>query len=103
MRRPTLLGALALACLVTAATAAAHNLDHPVPSFAPAAPPSPTVLAGGTNASWELLGTISTGNPHTDLDFFTNGGETYAVGRHARDRAERRRPDDREADRRTAR
>ena len=63
---------------MAAATAAAHNLDHPVPSFAPAAPPSPTVLAGGTNASWELLGTISTGNPHSDLDFFTRGGETYA-------------------------
>ena len=27
---------------------------------------------------WELIETITTGNPHTDLDFFTQGGETYA-------------------------
>jgi hypothetical protein len=78
LRRSTLLGALGACSLIAAASATAHNLDHPAPSFAPAAPPSPTVLAGGTNSSWELLGTISTGNPHSDLDFFTHGGEMYA-------------------------
>ena len=42
------------------------------------APPSATVNSGGPGAEWELIETITTGNPHTDLDFFTQGGETYA-------------------------
>jgi uncharacterized repeat protein (TIGR01451 family) len=28
--------------------------------------------------AWELISTIPTGNPHTDLDFFTRNGEIYA-------------------------
>ena len=34
--------------------------------------------AGGAGAKWKLLTTFPTGNPHTDLDYFTWGGETYA-------------------------
>ena len=52
--------------------------DHPAPSFAPTAPPSPAFVAGGPGASWELLASIPTGNPHTDIDFFTQGDETFA-------------------------
>jgi hypothetical protein len=68
-----------------ASASAGHGLemllDHPAPSFAPAAPLSSTANSGGPDASWELLTTIPTGNPHTDADFFTRGGETYvAVG-----------------------
>ena len=37
-----------------------------------------TFNSGGRGADWELVGTVATGNPHTDLDFFTQDGETYA-------------------------
>jgi hypothetical protein len=60
-------------------TALAHEFDHAPPSFAPSAPLSSSVNAGGENAEWELVTTIPTGNPHTDLDFFTNDGITYAA------------------------
>ena len=66
-----------LLVLAAAATALAHDLDHPAPTFSRAAPPSPAVIAGGEDAEWELLNTIPTGNPQTDLDFFTVKGITY--------------------------
>src|SRR5918997_999489 len=53
-------------------------LDHPAPSFAPTAPPSPVFNSGGPGARWEHVASIPTGNPHTDIDYFTQGGETYA-------------------------
>ena len=59
-------------------TATAHEMDHPAPQFSPAGPPSANLNAGGENAEWELVETIPTGNPHSDIDFFNNGGETYA-------------------------
>ena len=60
------------------ATASALEMDHPAPSFSPAGPPSANLNAGGENAEWELVETIPTGNPHSDIDFFNSGGETYA-------------------------
>jgi hypothetical protein len=60
------------------ATAAAHEMDHPAPQFSPSGPPSANLNAGGENAEWELVETIPTGNPHSDIDFFNSGGETYA-------------------------
>ena len=67
-----------LAILAAAPVAHAHLLDHAAPSLgSPTAPPQ-IAMAGGPNAKWEFLATIPTGNPHTDLDFFTRGGETYA-------------------------
>ena len=72
----------------------AHEFDHPAPSFSPQGPPSANLNAGGENADWELVQTIPTELPHTDLDFFRSGGETYAsVGTLAAG-PERRRPDD---------
>ena len=68
---------LAVAALTTAPGALAH-MDHPVPSFSEPAPLSSAVNAGGENADWELITTIATGNAHTDLDFFTHKGDTYA-------------------------
>ena len=59
-------------------SAVAHEMDHPAPSFSPGGPPSSNINAGGENAEWELVSTIATGNPHSDIDFFRNGGETYA-------------------------
>ena len=80
----------ALACAFTIATAALlapasaaagdgeYALDHPYPPFAAPSPPPEGFQSGGPDAEWELLGTVATGNPHTDLDFFTQDGETYA-------------------------
>lgn len=77
--RATLSLVAALALTMPAAAVAGHGLlDHPAPSFSPGGPPSSEVNAGGPGAEWELIETISTGNPHTDLDFFTQAGETYA-------------------------
>ena len=72
--------ALATAAVVLGATgtAAAHLMDHAPPGGTEPAPASPAFQSGGQNAEWELVGTIPTGNPHTDLDFFQRGGETYA-------------------------
>jgi hypothetical protein len=68
-----------LLSLSIAAVAYGHNLDHSVPPFAePAGPLSSQVNAGGDDdVEWELLTTIPTGNPHSDIDFFTRGGDTY--------------------------
>jgi hypothetical protein len=76
-KRVAVLVAVAAACLGMYATAWAH-MDHPVPTFAPQGELSTAVNAGGEDAEWELVSTIPTGNPHTDLDFFRSGGEIYA-------------------------
>lgn len=69
-----------VAVAVPASAGAGHFLlDHPAPGFAPGGPPPAGVTSGGEGAKWELIDTISTGNPHTDLDFFTQGGNTYAA------------------------
>jgi hypothetical protein len=68
-----------LLSLALVAVAAAHKLDHNAPQLAPAnAPLSSQINAGGDGADWELITTIATGNPHSDLDFFTIGQDTYA-------------------------
>jgi hypothetical protein len=70
--------AAALALIGAVPVAQAH-FDHPAPTFAPSAPLSSAINAGGEGeADWELISTIPTGNPHTDLDYFRNGGELYA-------------------------
>ncbi|HEX8648998.1 MAG TPA: hypothetical protein VF715_19050 [Thermoleophilaceae bacterium] len=78
-RRSRIAAAAAAIAAVFAMPAAAHELDHPVPSFSPQAPPSLTYQSGGIEGiKWEFLGTFPTGNPHTDIDFFQRGGATYA-------------------------
>ncbi len=66
--------------LALPATAGAGHvlLDHPAPSLGTVGPPPVGVQSGGPGAEWELIETIATGNPHTDLDFFTQGGDVYA-------------------------
>ncbi|HVL97349.1 MAG TPA: hypothetical protein VM266_15950 [Solirubrobacteraceae bacterium] len=77
MRR-NIVAAAALAAALAAPSAYAH-LDHPVPTISGTAPPLSTEFnSGGENADWELLATIPTANPHSDLDFFTQNGEMYA-------------------------
>jgi hypothetical protein len=75
-------GLLAAAALTLPATALGGHglrlLDHPAPSFSQPAPLSSTVNSGGQGAKWELIDTIPMGNPLTDIDFFTSGGNTYA-------------------------
>ena len=78
MRRPAVLALLLTALLALAAVASGHELDHAAPTFSqPAGPVSSQVNAGGEGAEWELVTTLPTGNPHSDLDFFTKGGDTY--------------------------
>src|SRR5215217_4479440 len=72
------LGVAVAASVSIYATAGAHEFDHPVPSFSPQGPPSANLNAGGDDADWELVKTIPTGNPHSDIDYFRNGGDLYA-------------------------
>jgi hypothetical protein len=61
-----------------APTAGAH-LDHPMTTIAPSDTPLSTeVNSGGPGATWDLLATIPTANPQSDLDFFTQDGKTFA-------------------------
>ncbi|HEX6582786.1 MAG TPA: hypothetical protein VF056_04215 [Thermoleophilaceae bacterium] len=85
-RKLVLVAAFALMLAIPSTVSAGHGLkawleayyDHPMPAFAPTAPPSPVFSSGGPGAQWELVGSIPTGNPHTDIDYFTQGGETFA-------------------------
>ena len=85
-RKLVLVAAFALMLAIPSTASAGHGLkawlkayyDHPMPAFAPTAPPSPVFSSGGPGAQWELVGSIPTGNPHTDIDYFTQGGETFA-------------------------
>jgi hypothetical protein len=52
--------------------------DHPAPAFAPTTPPSPVFSSGGPGAHWDHIASVPTGNGHTDIDYFTQGGETFA-------------------------
>lgn len=53
------------------AAVAHEEFDHPAPDAAPAAPLSTAVNSGGPGADWESVASVPTGNPHTDLEFFT--------------------------------
>ncbi len=81
VRRLAPLTLLVLLSLV--AVAAAHELDHAALQFSPPTEPASSNVRAGAGddnkgeADWELLATIPTGNPHSDLDFFTVGGDTY--------------------------
>jgi hypothetical protein len=66
-----------IAVLGLAGSAGAHGLNHLAPPFVPSTPPAP-VFQSSPAGAWSLVATIPTGNPQTDLDFFTQGGEIYA-------------------------
>jgi hypothetical protein len=71
--------ALALGVAALLPSAALADLDHPAPSTeSDPAPLNREFTAGGPGAKWEFIRTLPTGNPQTDLDFFTRGGETFA-------------------------
>jgi hypothetical protein len=73
-----LVAALCAATALTGSAAAHELLDHPAPPPQAAGAPQQTAAQGGEGADWEFVGSLATGNPHSDLDFFTRGGETYA-------------------------
>lgn len=78
-RRAVPVAAAATFCtiLVLAPAASAHDLDHTPPSLPITGPASTAFNAGGDGAEWELVTSVVTGNPHTDLDVFTSGGDTH--------------------------
>ena len=76
--RLRLLIVTAVALALPGAASGHDLLDHNPPTQAPQQRVGTTFNSGGPGAKWELLTTILTGNPHTDLDFFTRGGDTYA-------------------------
>ena len=76
---PILVALVALG--LPASAHAGHGLelmDHEAPSFTQPTTPPPGFQSGGKGAKWEHVTTIPTGNPHTDLDFFEQGGNTFA-------------------------
>ena len=79
MHRGRLFAGVAATFVLAVGTAAAHELDHPAPTAAPSNEPASTAFnSGGENAEWELISTVFTGNPHSDLDYFTHKGDMYA-------------------------
>ena len=77
--RRLLLVAAAAATVVLPGTALAHELwlDHPAPPPGNASAPQRAVSQGGEGATWEFVTSIATGNPHSDIEFFERGNETY--------------------------
>ena len=69
--------AVVLALAAVPVALAHEKFDHAPPAFAPQAIPNPAFQATPAG-KWELIGSIPTGNPHTDLDFFTRGADTFA-------------------------
>jgi hypothetical protein len=78
MRALLLVTASVVSASLALAGGAAADGDHPAPVVKANAPIGTGLNAGGEGATWKLLTTFPTGNPHTDLDFFTWGGDTYA-------------------------
>jgi hypothetical protein len=82
MHRLIVSAAVAALLVAAGAAQAAHvTLDHPYRGETPVAAPLSTAFNSGggpdVTADWELVTTIPTGNPHSDLDFFTRGSETF--------------------------
>jgi hypothetical protein len=89
MRRPSLPSrrraaippvlAVALVAALPGIAAGHDNFDHPAFSESQSVPLSTAVNSGGREAEWELITSVPTGNPQTDIEFFTREGETYAA------------------------
>ena len=65
------------AIAMTVATPGLAGADHDPPGGTQARPGEPVPNQGG--GEWEIIGSFLTGNPHTDVDFFTQKGVTYAA------------------------
>ena len=52
--------------------------DHPAPDLGQADAPTPDINQGGIEGvEFEMVKSFFTGNPHTDIDFFSHAGVTY--------------------------
>ena len=71
--------ALLISLAVPAAALAHGKFDHQPPGAQLQQPPPMIAESGGEGATWEFVDTIATGNPHTDIDFFTQRGEIFAA------------------------
>ncbi len=69
---------IGLALIMLAALPGIASADHPSVGGAEFTPGGAAVNSGGEGAEWNLLGSFLTGNDQSDLDFFTQGGITYA-------------------------
>ena len=78
MRNRGVLLLASIGLLLLPSTVGAHLFDHAPPAFNEQPPPGREFMSGGEDADWEFVATLPTGNPHTDLDFFTHKGNTYA-------------------------
>jgi hypothetical protein len=73
----TLAGATFLATATVASGGhGVERFDHFTPGGAPTVPG--TTAVSGPPGAWQFIATIPTGNPHTDIDYFTQRGEIYA-------------------------
>ena len=75
-----LLAALATCALAASPAFAGHGdklLDHPAP-LVPTSPAANPGFQATPSGAWQLLGSIPTGNPQSDLDFFTRDGNISA-------------------------
>lgn len=80
MTRTRLAVVLTVSALLTLLAAPAAQADHPAAPFTTTPfPGSSAVNSGGEDAVWNLIGTLFTGSPHTDLDFFTQDGQIFAA------------------------
>ena len=76
-------GAAVIGVLVAGAVALPPaQADHNLFGFGVLnAPTATTINSGGEGATWEVVTSLTSGNPHTDLDFFRVDGDFYvAVG-----------------------
>ena len=81
MRRTLAAVSTMLLALGSTVPAVAHEkFDHPAaPGTGVDAPLSSAFIADGVEGTeWELITTLATGNPHTDLDYFMQGDTLYA-------------------------
>ena len=86
-RKLVLVAAFALMLAIPSTASAGHGLkawlkayyDHPMPAFAPTVAAVARLQLGRPGrALGARSASIPTGNPHTDIDYFTQGGETFA-------------------------
>jgi hypothetical protein len=76
--RAALLALLGLLALIPAVALGHELFDHQTVPSNTAAVPITGFMSGGDGAKWEAVASLPTGNPHTDIDFFTKNGETFA-------------------------
>lgn len=79
MRRPVAALVVPFALGLLMAMPGIATADHPAPEFAPLPGQTTGLNQGGIEGvEFEMVESFFTGNPQTDIDFFSQGGVTYA-------------------------